>query len=36
MARYTCVRCGAMENTLNEPHLCPDVAKRDAYIARNG
>lgn len=28
MARYTCERCGADENTLNPPHLCKDIRKR--------
>lgn len=28
MARYTCERCGADENTMNAPHLCKDVKKR--------
>ena len=26
--RYECARCGAMCNTLDPPHLCPDLAKR--------
>ena len=28
MARYWCERCGEESNTLSEPHLCKDVAKR--------
>ncbi len=26
--RYECPRCGAIENTTNEPHLCKDLKKR--------
>lgn len=28
MARYFCVRCKEMLNTLDKPHLCKDVALR--------
>jgi hypothetical protein len=28
VARYTCQRCGADCNTLDQPHLCKDVKKR--------
>ena len=28
MARYTCKRCKADCNTLDEPHLCKDLKKR--------
>jgi len=28
MARYTCERCGADCNTMDQPHLCKDVKKR--------
>ena len=28
MARYVCSRCKAVENMLNEPHLCKDLRER--------
>lgn len=28
VARYTCERCGADCNTMDQPHLCKDVRKR--------